>query len=67
MPVNRADGQAWVGLAERILRSWGTTWRAALLLVIALAGIAAIVLALGIAGPFTVVDLLYFLVHRGHA
>jgi hypothetical protein len=60
------DGHPWVGLAEHVLRSWRMTSRAALLLVIGLAGAVAIVLALGSTGPFTVVDLPYLLLRRGH-
>lgn len=61
----RANSHPWDDLLEQVLRSWEITLRAALLLVIALAGVVAIVVALGVSGPGSVLDLPYYIVLRG--
>lgn len=64
-PWDRAQGHQWIGLLERVLQSWHVTLRAALLLVIALAVALAIIVVLGTAGPYTVLDLPCYIIRRG--
>ena len=49
----------WPGLAAEVLRSWDTTLRAALLLVIAILGVVAIIVAKCVVAPFAITDLIY--------
>jgi hypothetical protein len=66
-PVSGTDSHMWVGLLDRVLRSWHTTLRATVFLLVALAGIVAIIVTLGIAGPHTVVGLSCCMIRRGRA
>jgi hypothetical protein len=52
---HRAEDRSWPATLERVLRSWPTTLRLALLLAILLGGLAAIVAAAGLASPLLLV------------
>ncbi len=51
----RAEDRSWPAILERVLRSWPTTLRMALLLAILLGGLAAIVAAAGLASPLLLI------------
>jgi hypothetical protein len=57
---HRAEDRSWTATLERVLRSWPTTLRLALLLAILLTGLAAIVAAAGLVSP------LLLLIAGGH-
>jgi hypothetical protein len=52
---HRAEGRSWPATLERVLRTWPTTLRLALLLAILLAGLAAIAAAAGLASPLLLI------------